>query len=176
MSERSFFFRPVEDSDLGLLCTFPQSPQEQFFMFPRSTYPLTPAQLQTAIDQRKESTVILSQGKVAGFANFYICLPGEKCAIGNVIISPGLRRQGVGRALISEMLRLAFEKYAAKTVEISCFNTNTAGFLFYPKLGFIPFSIEERVDWNGEKLVAIHLELTREAWGKRRADQSASSM
>jgi ribosomal protein S18 acetylase RimI-like enzyme len=147
-----------------MLCNFVHSPLEQFFMFPRSTCPLTVEQLQAAIDVRKESTVILYDGALAGFANFYICQPGENCAIGNVIVSPALRHRGIGYALISEMLRLAFEKYAAKRVELSCFNQNTAGLLLYNRMGFLPISLEERTDWQGGKVIIIHLNLTREAW------------
>jgi len=164
MAETTFHFRPVEPADLTELCNFPQTALEQYFMFPRSSYPLSVEQLQAAIEARKESTVILSDGKLAGFANFYLCQPDEKCAIGNVIVSPALRQQGVGRALIGEMLRLAFVKYAAQVVEISCFNQNTAGLWLYHRLGFQPVSLEERIDWQGEKVITIHLCMTREAW------------
>ena len=144
-------------------------------MFPRAVYPLTPAQLQAAVAERRESTVILCGEKVVGFANFYTCQPADLCAIGNVIVAPSARRQGSGRALVEEMLRKAFEIYSAKAVEICCFNQNTAGLLFYPKLGFTPASVEERVDWAGEKAALIHFRLPREAWQNRQEAQSASS-
>jgi RimJ/RimL family protein N-acetyltransferase len=168
-------FRPVQPDDLPVICSFPRSAQELFFMFPKAAYPLTPAQLQGAIDQRHDSTVALVNGRLAGFANFYICEPGLRCAIGNVIVSADQRQQGIGRALIKEMLRQGFGVHAVKTVEISCFNLNTAGLLFYPKLGFQPVFIEERVDWTGAKAALIHLALTREDWQKMSSDQSASS-
>jgi Acetyltransferases, including N-acetylases of ribosomal proteins len=164
MNQSDYRFRPVEAADLPALCSFPQSAQEQYFMFPRSTSPLTPEQLQAAIDARRESTVIVYAGSLAGFANFYVCQPGEKCAIGNVIVSPSLRGLGVGRALIGEMLRLAFEKYAAQVVEISCFNQNTAGLCLYNHLGFQPVSLEERTDWQGQNVITIHLSLSWAAW------------
>ena len=144
-------------------------------MFPKAAYPLSPAQLQEAIDQRHDSTVALVNGQPAGFANFYICEPGLRCAIGNLIVSADQRQQGVGRGLIKEMLHQGFGVHAVKTVEISCFNHNTAGLLLYPKLGFQPISIEERVDWTGAKAALIHLALTREDWQKLSSDQSASS-
>ncbi len=164
MDETAFQFRAVEPADLAELCSFLRSAQEQYFMFPRSTYPLTVEQLQTAIEARRDSTVILCDGRLAGFANFYHCQPGESCAIGNVIVRLDLRRHGVGRALIGEMLRLAFEKYAAQKVDISCFNQNTGGLLLYNQIGFRPVSLEERTDWQGEKVITIHLSMTREAW------------
>jgi RimJ/RimL family protein N-acetyltransferase len=168
--DQELHFRPVQPADLPVICSFPRSAEELFFMFPRSNYPLTPAQLQNAVDLRYDSTVAVLNGQLAGFANFYICEPGLRCAIGNVIVSPGLRQQGIGRALIKEMLRKAFIEHNAEVVEISCFNHNTNGLLFYPKLGFQPVSVEERVDWTGAKTALIHLLLTRESWQKKLPD------
>ncbi len=42
------------------------------------------------------------------------------------------------------MLRIARDKHQAAQVTLSCFNDNVAGLLLYPKLGFVPFAIEER--------------------------------
>ncbi len=54
--------RPVQKEDVYFLCQFPQSAEELFFLFPKATYPLTPEQLQDAIDQRFDSTVVLWEG------------------------------------------------------------------------------------------------------------------
>lgn len=52
---------------------------------------------------------------------------------------------------------LAFERYEATQVQISCFNENTAGLLLYPKLGFLPFAVEERASLDGRRLALIHM-------------------
>jgi hypothetical protein len=41
-------------------------------MFPKASYPLTIDQLKEAIAQRFDSTVVLLDDRVAGFANFYM--------------------------------------------------------------------------------------------------------
>ena len=64
--------RPVLDADIPLICQFPQSEHELFFMFPKASYPLTIDQLKEAIAQRFDSTVVLLDDRVAGFANFYM--------------------------------------------------------------------------------------------------------
>jgi RimJ/RimL family protein N-acetyltransferase len=47
-----------------------------------------------------------------------------------------------GRALIERMSDVAFSKYQAAEVTISCFNQNVAGLLLYAKLGFRPYAVE----------------------------------
>lgn len=154
-------YRPVQDQDISLICQFPQNEIELFFMYPKATYPLTYDQLKAAIEQRWESTVILLDVAVSGFANFYICEPGVKCSIGNVIIAPDKRGKGVGKYLVETMVQLAVQNYQAKEIHISCFNQNVAGLLLYSRCGFTPFAVEERVDKEGNRMALIHMRLIR---------------
>lgn len=153
--------RPVQSDDILKICAFPQDADELFFMFPKAAYPLTPEQLQAAIAERADSSVAVLDGEVAGFANFYRWETGGVCAIGNVVIAPAVRARGVGRYLINHMLKLAFRKYAAGEVTISCFNRNVAGLLLYTRLGFKPVSIEERRDKHGNRVALIILRILR---------------
>lgn len=152
-------YRPVRDQDISLICQFPLNEIELFFMYPKAIYPLTYDQLKAAIDQRWESTVILLDEAVSGFANFYICEPGVKCNIGNVIIAPDKRGKGVGKYLVETMVQLAVRNYQAKEIHISCFNQNVAGLLLYTLCGFTPFAVEERMDKEGNRTALIHLRL-----------------
>ena len=154
--------RPVQAADLSVICQFPQSAEELFFLYPKAGFPLTPDQLQQAIDQRFDSTVVLWDGKPAGFANFYICKPGEECHIGNVIVNPRVRGKGVGRYLIETMIGIAFEKYTVREVHISCFHNNIAGLLLYTQLGFQPFAIEERQDHHGQRAALIKMMMVKQ--------------
>lgn len=149
--------RPVEPRDLSRICCFVQSAEELFFLFPKARYPLNTAQLQQAIDSRSDATVLLQDDQVVAFANFYRAEAGGICAIGNVIVDPAQRGQGLGRLLIGTMLELASQRYQANEVRISCFNHNTAGLLLYPQLGFAPFAIEPRLDWQGQRVALIHM-------------------
>ncbi len=154
-------YRAVQQADIPFICQFPQSERELFFLYPKASYPLTNEQLKNAISQRTDSTVVLLDDRVVGFANFYICEPGERCAIGNVGVAPETRGQGIGGYLIEIMVQIAFTKHKAKEVHISCFNQNVAGLLLYQKLGFRPFAIEERVDREGNRVALIHMKLSR---------------
>lgn len=154
--------RPVEQKDIQVICGFPQSEDELFFLFPKATFPLTPSQLQDAIAQRSDSTVVELGGEVVAFANFHRW-GGGCCSIGNVIVSPVARRRGVGRYLIEQMIALAFSKHQAAEVTVSCFNQNIAGLLLYPKLGFQPYAVEERQDKKGDRVALIHMRLPQNA-------------
>lgn len=155
--------RPVAEQDLAAVCAFTQNPAELFYCFPKADFPLTPAQLQAAIDQRSDSTVVLLDGVVVAFANFYRWETGGVCAIGNVMVAPAARGRGVARYLIEQMLATAFSRHQACEVQVSCFNQNVAGLLLYPQLGFVPCALEARVGKTGERLALIHLRLVSPA-------------
>jgi RimJ/RimL family protein N-acetyltransferase len=160
--------REVRPEDIRHICTFPQSAEELFYLFPKATYPLTPEQLLRAVQQRFDSTVVLDDERICGFANFYIRETAGTCAIGNVVVALEARTRGVGRYLIETMIRKALLQHHAKEVRISCFNGNVAGLLLYAKLGFVPFSVEPRVDPQGSRVALIHMHLQTEVMERQR--------
>ena len=153
--------RPVDEKDIQIICGFPQSEDELFFLFPKAVFPLSASQLRNAIAQRSDSSVVELGGEVIAFANFYRWESGGCCSIGNVIVSPAARGRGVGRYLIEQMIALAFSKHQASEVTVSCFNQNVAGLLLYPKLGFQPYAVEERQNKKGNRVALIHMRLQR---------------
>ena len=159
----SLTHRSVIEKDIEVICRFPQSEDELFFLFPKAEFPLAVAQLQDAIAQRSDSTVVELGSEVVAFANFYRREAGGHCSIGNVIVSPAVRRRGVGRYLVEQMIDLAFSKHQATEVRVSCFNQNVAGLLLYPQLGFRPYAVEERKDKRGNRVALIHMRLPRNA-------------
>ena len=62
--------RTVEVSNLKKLCQLPKDEEELFFMFPKADFPLTIDQLKNTIKDRFDSTVVLFNNEVVGFANF----------------------------------------------------------------------------------------------------------
>lgn len=152
--------RPLLEEDIETICGFVSTPSELFYFFPKADFPLTPPQLREAIVQRRDSTIIEDNKVPVGFANFYRWEQNGSCSIGNVIISPEARGQGVCRYLIETMCLIAREKYQASKVSVSCFNQNTTGLLVYTKLGFTPYAIETRKDKTGNNVALIHLHLT----------------
>ena len=155
----SVTFRAVQPQDIARICSFARTEEEQFFFFPAATWPLTEEQLQASVDKRSDSTVIELDGVVVGFANFYKWEQAGTCTIGNVIVDPAIRGKGIGARLIEQMIDIARTRHQASEVTLSCFNSNVAGLLLYPKLGFVPYAIEERQDKQGRRLALIHLRL-----------------
>ncbi|WP_035242449.1 GNAT family N-acetyltransferase [Desulfobacter vibrioformis] len=149
-------FRPFLNQDLQSICSFPQSEEELFYFYPKALYPLTPEQLQSAIDQRSDSTVFVQNDCIVGFANFYRWKDGI-CCIGNVVVAPFARGQGVAKFIVETMISLADHRHSASVVQISCFNQNIAGLILYNKLGFKPFDVEEREYIDGKRVALIHM-------------------
>lgn len=150
-------YRPVKHRDFELICNLPQNAEELFFMFPRAQFPLTVEQLETAVKNRFDSTVILLNKEVVGFANFYEVKEDKHCCIGNVVVSSGYRNQGIGKFLIETMEHIAIEQHNASELHLSCFNTNTKGILLYTKLGYIPYEVERRKIFDNESLALIKM-------------------
>lgn len=149
--------RPVQPADFNAICHLPQNEEELFFMSPKASYPLTEDQLTDAVDQRFDSTVVLVDGLVAAFANFYEKEAGRYCSIGNVVVGADFRYQGVGAFLIQTMERIAIERYQVKEVHIACFSTNVKGLLLYTKLAYLPYAVEKRETHRGEALALVKL-------------------
>ncbi|AHL35195.1 GNAT family acetyltransferase [Pseudomonas brassicacearum] len=153
--------RPVMDDDIKTICSFPLNAQELFYMFPKAQYPLTEAQLSHAIALRFDSMVVEAGSSVVGFANFYRAEMDGVCCIGNVVVALEARGNGVATFIVETMSALAFNRYNASEVQISCFNENTAGLLLYSKLGFLPVAIEERVSPDSRRAALIHMTRSR---------------
>lgn len=153
-------FRPVQASDIPILCTFAQTADEAFFFFPKCTFPVTPEQMTAAIAQRSDSSVVVEGDEVLAFANFYQWEQGGTCSLGNVLVSPAARGRGVARYLVQQMIEVARSRHQAREMKVSCFNHNTAGLLLYPALGFVPFGIEERQDPAGHRVALVQMKQT----------------
>lgn len=153
-------YRTVEVSDFKKICQLPKNEEELFFMFPKAEYPLTESQLESAINSRFDSTVVLCNNVVVGFANFYEVKKNQYSSIGNVVVDANSRNLGIGKYLIQTMEQIALEKYNVSELHLSCFNTNTKGILLYSKLDYIPYGIEQWLSPQNESLALIKMKKT----------------
>lgn len=152
--------RPASAADLSEVVGFPQTVEELFFCYPKASWPLNVGQLAAAIAERRESTVVEIDGRVAGFANFYQWQHGEFCALGNLMVAPWARSQGVAQYLVEVMERIAQQRYKAPLMKVSCFNANAGGLLLYTRLGYRPVGIVERRTPEGSRVALVQMEKT----------------
>ena len=153
-------FRPVQNKDIPQICRFPQTAEELFFMFPKASFPLSEEQLTNSINSRFDSSVVCFENRPVAFANIYELIKGQYCCIGNVIVDPTTRGQGIGKYLLDQMIELAIQKYGVTEIRLVCFTTNIHALLFYTKVGFVPYEIKPRENFNGEQIASIYMKLT----------------
>jgi len=152
-----FTHREAILDDLPQICSFPQNATELYFMYPKAKFPLTFEQLKFNFENRSNSTVFLHGTRIVGYANMYDVEPGNKCTMGNVIIHPEYRGKGVSKYIIQVMEEIASQKYQAKELHLTCFNTNTPALLLYQSTGFTVYAMEKRQDFEGKPIIAINM-------------------
>jgi ribosomal protein S18 acetylase RimI-like enzyme len=156
-----FSFRQAVQSDLIALLQFNLSDQELFYFFPAAQPPLTLEQLQQQLNERYQSTVMLEDDKVVGFANFYNVKNHNLAFIGNVVIDPEKRRQRLGSRLVRTIIDKGFKELKLRQIHLSCYNDNNSALLFYHSLGFKPYAMEKRKDWENKDTILLHLKLKK---------------
>jgi len=151
-------FRELRPEDAPAICGFPKTDRELMYMFPKIAPPLTTRQLLDMAAQRHAPTVALCEQDIAGYANFVSCAHGGICEVGNVVVGPKFRRQGVGAYLMEIMEEKAKADFQADRLRARCLSENTAALLFYGRLGFQPVGMDTQQAPDGRVLARIHLE------------------
>lgn len=130
--------------------------EQLYLVYPSATFPLDNVQLHKLMNERKQLTVMVDGGQVVAFANLYNVKQNESAFIGNVVVADSLRGRGIGRALMLHMSALCKKRYNANP-HLSVFSFNKAALLLYTKLGYKPYSVEERVGLDNKTVALIHM-------------------
>jgi ribosomal protein S18 acetylase RimI-like enzyme len=152
-------FRQARETDFEGICKLITSKEELYLIYPAGKYPFTVNQIKELSQVRKELTVIELENNIIGFANFYNYQQGQSAFIGNVVIDRKYRGRGLGKELISHMLKVACEKYDLPEIRISVFNDNTTALLLYRCFGFAPYELEAKIGPNDNRVVLIHMKM-----------------
>ena len=150
-------FREATEEDFNGICNLIKSEEELFLVYPSGKYPFTVDQVSHLFQVRKELTVAVDNGEIIGFANLYNYEPEKSAFIGNVVINESHRGHGLGKKIVSHMLKMAFDKHSLPEVKISVFSDNIPALLLYSDFGFTPYEIEERKGPNGDRVALIHM-------------------
>jgi ribosomal protein S18 acetylase RimI-like enzyme len=154
-----YIFREANERDIDGIAKLITSKEELFYVHPKGRYPFTVDQVRELFRTRKELTVAVNGNEIIGFANLYDYVPEKSAFIGNVVIDKRFRGKGVGKDIVSRMLKLCYNKHNLKEVRISVFTDNTPALLLYNSLGFIPYELEERENPQGNRVALLHLKL-----------------
>ncbi|MDH5181484.1 MAG: GNAT family N-acetyltransferase [Gammaproteobacteria bacterium] len=156
--------RAITEQDCKIICRFPLNMEELFNLAPNARFPWTAAQMLQTLPDRLANTAFTIDVDIVGFANFYNYEQGNQTFIGNVVVNPLYRGQGIGKAIIRQMLEIGFSQYRFKVIHVSCFSTNTRGLLMYKKLGFLPYGIEQRTNHANEPVALINMQHSHESF------------
>ncbi len=160
-TEPTLTFRRVAAAEYQAICDMLPNEEESFLTYAQGKHPLTVEQVGALVAKRTEPTVMVLDGRVAGFANFYGHKEGRSVVIGNVVIDPSLRGKRLGELLVRHMIDVAFRKYGVPRVRIHVYNRNVAGLLLYRSLGFKPYNMKAKKDYKGDTVVLLSLALKR---------------
>jgi len=166
--------RPLQDADAEIICTFPSSAEELFFVFPEAAYPLTSRQLLSGAPAHHDPTTGILGGRIAGFVDFAAVREKKFCTLGHLVVHPECRRQGVAAYLVKIMVQTAIEKYAVRFVQASCFSHNKAAYALFHKVGFRPADMGQRLGPDAEPLLLIHMHLPARKWAGAQAGGTGS--
>ncbi|WP_135557264.1 GNAT family N-acetyltransferase [Paenibacillus cymbidii] len=149
--------RKAQKEDFARIGKFPANAEEAFFMYPSGVYPLTGEQLEEAAAKRFHPTVVLHDGELAGYANFYATNEGTQFWLGNFIVAPAFRSKGAGAFLLTTMMEIAKRDLGMSRLQLVCHGINTKAMLFYLKMGFQPFEMFAAKDHEGRPIVSFKL-------------------
>ena len=158
--------RPFQEADAEMISTFPNSSEELFHMLPDASYPLMSSRLLAAARESHDPTVGLLNGRIAGFVSFIEVQEKKFCTIGNLVVHPEYRRNGVAAYLVKVMVQTAMQKYAVRFVGASCFSHNKAAYTLYHKMGFRPADMGQRLGPDGDPVLMIHMHLSIRRWAE----------
>jgi [ribosomal protein S18]-alanine N-acetyltransferase len=128
--------RSAASDDLAVVAAWVGSQREcELWAGPRVPFPLQPSALAAQIEMADAVNVALDDGE--GLVAFGQVLPRGpgRAHIARVIVRPGVRRRGLGRALVEALLARA-EAAGFTLVTLNVFSDNAAATRLYSGLGF----------------------------------------
>ena len=157
-------FRAIAEDDFQTLCDLLPSEEELFLVYAQGRHPFTIPQVRRLLEIRMEPTVMVHRGKVVGFGDFYNYCAGQSVFIGNIVIDQSVRGQGLGKRLICYLIDRAFNDLDLPIVKIHVYNRNLTALLLYSALGFQPYAMKVKQDYERKPVIMFSLRLTRATW------------
>lgn len=138
------------------ICTLVKSQEELFLISPSSSYPWCHQQLANIFELRHNPTVGIIDETVVAFSNLYDVEQNQSAFIGNIVVDQSMRNRGLGKSLTLYMMDICAQEHNAKP-HLSVFSYNTKALLLYHHLGFVPYEIEPRKNYENDTVALIHM-------------------
>lgn len=127
------------------------------------TFPLTKEQLHKYIDEPGVNAYkVLYNNCNIPIGHGEINLSGSNPRLCRIILNPKYRGKGLGQLIIRELLKVAFNKYAADRVELNVFDWNLSAIKCYEKVGFkVNQGVQKEILVDGKTWVTINMFIDR---------------
>ena len=157
-------YRRAKSDDYDAISRLITSPHELFRVYPAGRFPFTREQVNQLALVRMELSVATVAGKVVAFGNLYGYEPNRHIFIGNLIIDRVYRGNGIGQGMMQYLLKQVFYKYRLMEARISVFSDNIPALLLYTKMGFEPYRVEPRKNFEKQRVALLHMKMDRERY------------
>jgi RimJ/RimL family protein N-acetyltransferase len=165
-----------EDDIARLTAALPDARSHLLWAGPEYAYPLAPDELRETLAKTIGAApsfsvykaLLAGTGETVGHVQLMdIDYARSTCVLGKVLIFPGYRGRGLGRAMVGSVLGQAFTTLDLRAVTLLVFTFNDAAIGLYRSLGFVrrpphPAALA----FAGESWQAVRMGLTRERWAK----------
>jgi RimJ/RimL family protein N-acetyltransferase len=135
--------RPTVVEDLQLLLRWISSEEEmRLWSGPGFLWPLSTGQLHAYFEQSRSglrllwSAVTTQDGALVGHTSLAIQAQGATGRLGRVLVDPGRRGQGLGRALVTAAVAAGFAQTRIDTMTLGVYRHNTPAHRLYESIGF----------------------------------------
>lgn len=146
--------RPYKSADADIILSWCRD-EKSFYQWSAGVlgnYPIT--QDDFSFVEKLMPFTAFDESGILGFFTFR--KPNESCnelRFGFVIVDPERRGQGLGKAMLRQGLKFAFELYGADKVSLGVFENNPSAYYCYKAIGFkdIALDTEEAYNIMGEE-------------------------
>lgn len=129
--------RPARPQDAAEVAGLIRSAEDLRQVSPDETFPLTEATVRHWIEHRRAGYVLEQRGRILGYAELVDdARVAHRVWVGHMMVAPGRRGLGLGRRLVSALLRAAELDRDAHEVAISAFEDNQRALRCYRGCGF----------------------------------------
>ena len=163
--------KPFEQAQFNTLISWINN--EELLLTIAGTYfnfPLTTDQLQQYVnDETSDSFSVVDAFTNTVIGHAEIVKSGNQLyKIDKLLIGDQSNRgKGIGKQVMRELLKYAFEKLDAATVELNVFDWNTAGIRCYEGVGFVLNPDKKQTfEVNGKTWQALNMRIEKDRWSE----------